>query len=432
MRRKSLTFALILALLSTGLSAAHAATPDCLFGGQVRNISGQKSSCWMVNGSPVWFSFKKRAEDKLTAYEKTKLKAYKEIKNAAAGKSIKNIELKYVISKHLPAQLRTEYIRQTEQASRLYDQFFTRPVFVNNYFQTEKDAAFIKTHPVLKRDFNSFTRWFESWPKGKETEHTVGLAAWFFKSGGKSEGHTGVLTASNGSIAKLRLYSHQVVAHEYFHVVQDFYKQSQDEIGYEGVSGYDIYYPPIFREGSANTIATAISMDSFEDYLLFYQIFLSQKKDQYAPKIFTRINGKRIATPMFLVMIAIASTDLLFALDSIPATFGVTQEPFLVFAANAFALLGLRALYFLLKGLLDKLVYLSLGLSIILMFIGVKLIMTYVHEIWYEVPKIPTLVSLAVIATILIVSTVASLVKSKRDPSAVAHAGRITGSDHEK
>ena len=150
------------------------------------------------------------------------------------------------------------------------------------------------------------------------------------------------------------------------------------------------------------------------------------------PKIFTRINGKRLATPMFLVMVAIASTDLLFALDSIPATFGVTQEPFLVFAANAFALLGLRALYFLLKGLLDKLVYLSLGLSVILMFIGVKLIMTYLHEIWYEVPKIPTLVSLSVIALILIVSTVASMIKVKRDPTAQAHAGRITGSSEEK
>jgi len=155
--------------------------------------------------------------------------------------------------------------------------------------------------------------------------------------------------------------------------------------------------------------------------------------DEYdGSKVFTRQNGKRIATPMFLVMIAIASTDLLFALDSIPATFGVTQEPFLVFAANAFALLGLRALYFLLKGLLDKLIYLSLGLSIILMFIGVKLIMTYVHEIWYEVPKIPTLVSLAVIALILIVSTVASLMKVKNDPSATAHAGRITAGHEEK
>ena len=155
--------------------------------------------------------------------------------------------------------------------------------------------------------------------------------------------------------------------------------------------------------------------------------------DEYdGPKIFTRVNGKRLATPMFLVMVAIASTDLLFALDSIPATFGVTQEPFLVFAANAFALLGLRALYFLLKGLLDKLVYLSLGLSVILMFIGVKLIMTYLHEIWYEVPKIPTLVSLSVIALVLIVSTVASMIKVKRDPGAQAHAGRITGSNEEK
>ena len=155
--------------------------------------------------------------------------------------------------------------------------------------------------------------------------------------------------------------------------------------------------------------------------------------DEYdGPKIFTRVNSKRLATPMFLVMVAIASTDLLFALDSIPATFGVTQEPFLVFAANAFALLGLRALYFLLKGLLDKLVYLSLGLSVILMFIGVKLIMTYLHEIWYEVPKIPTLASLSVIALILIVSTIASMIKVKRDPTAQAHAGRITGSSEEK
>jgi len=152
----------------------------------------------------------------------------------------------------------------------------------------------------------------------------------------------------------------------------------------------------------------------------------------HGSKTFIKVNGKRLATPMFTVMIAIASTDLLFALDSIPATFGVTQEPFLVFAANAFALLGLRALYFLLKGLLDKLIYLSLGLSIILMFIGVKLILTYLHEVWYEVPKIPTVGSLSVIGLILVVSTVASLLKSKKDPTAVAHAGRITAAPEEK
>jgi tellurite resistance protein TerC len=153
--------------------------------------------------------------------------------------------------------------------------------------------------------------------------------------------------------------------------------------------------------------------------------------DEYhGTKLFVRLDGKRYATPMFLVMISIGATDLLFALDSIPATFGVTSQPFLVFAANAFALLGLRALYFLLKGLLDRLIFLSLGLAIILIFIGIKLVLTFVHEIFTDVPKISTLWSLGVIALILIVVTVASLIKSKRDPNAKAHAGRVTGSHH--
>ena len=151
----------------------------------------------------------------------------------------------------------------------------------------------------------------------------------------------------------------------------------------------------------------------------------------HGTKLFIKLNGKRFATPMFLVIVAIASTDLLFALDSIPATFGVTSETFLVFTANAFALLGLRALYFLLKGLLDKLIYLSLGLSIILMFIGVKLVLTFAHEEFAQIPKIPTIVSLGVIAAILAVSTIASIIKSKSDPAAKAHAGRITAHDEE-
>jgi len=152
----------------------------------------------------------------------------------------------------------------------------------------------------------------------------------------------------------------------------------------------------------------------------------------HGTKLFIKLNNKRLATPMFLVIIAIASTDLLFALDSIPATFGVTSQTFLVFTANAFALLGLRALYFLLKGLLDKLIYLSLGLSFILMFIGVKLIITYIHELSDAFPKISTPVSLGVIGTILVISTIASLIKSASDPTAKAHAGRITGGDHDE
>lgn len=151
--------------------------------------------------------------------------------------------------------------------------------------------------------------------------------------------------------------------------------------------------------------------------------------DQYhGTKLFIKENGKRFATPLLLVMIAIGATDLLFALDSIPATFGVTQEPYLVFAANAFALLGLRALYFLMKNLVQKLIYFSLGLSFILVFIGIKLIMLWVYQEFGSVPKISTNFSLAVIGSILLVSTVASLIKSKLDPDAVAHAGRMSDS----
>jgi len=154
-------------------------------------------------------------------------------------------------------------------------------------------------------------------------------------------------------------------------------------------------------------------------------------QDYHGTKITVRIAGKRLGTPMLLVMIAIASTDLLFALDSIPATFGVTEEPFLVFSANAFALLGLRALFFLVKGLLDKLVYLSLGLSAILMFIGVKLILLFGHEQVAEIPKISTPVSLAVIAGILVLATVASILKVRKDPNTKAHAGRLTDAPRE-
>ena len=149
--------------------------------------------------------------------------------------------------------------------------------------------------------------------------------------------------------------------------------------------------------------------------------------DEYhGTKMFIKLDGKRFATPMFMVMIAIATTDLLFALDSIPATFGITSEAYLVFAANAFALLGLRALYFLIKGLLDRLVYLSLGLSVILIFIGVKLIWNYVYyEKFIEIPKIQTNVSLLVILVILVVTTVLSLIKSSRNPEMKATAGRM-------
>ncbi|ANY08050.1 TerC/Alx family metal homeostasis membrane protein [Pseudonocardia sp. HH130630-07] len=143
-------------------------------------------------------------------------------------------------------------------------------------------------------------------------------------------------------------------------------------------------------------------------------------------KLFSRENGRRVATPMFIVLVAIGGIDLLFALDSIPAVFGVTQEAYIVFAANAFALLGLRALFFLVKGLLDRLVYLSTGLAIILGFIGIKLVLHWAHvDISPAVPEIPTMLSLVVILGILAIVTVASLIKTKGDPSVTAKPGSL-------
>jgi tellurite resistance protein TerC len=127
-------------------------------------------------------------------------------------------------------------------------------------------------------------------------------------------------------------------------------------------------------------------------------------------RVLTRLAGRRVATPMLLVMVAIGSTDVLFALDSIPAIFGLTHEPYIVFTANAFALMGLRQLYFLLDGLLDRLVHLSSGLAVILGFIGVKLVLHAAHEYGARwAPDIGIAPSLGVIVGTLAVVTVTSL-----------------------
>ncbi|MET8949378.1 TerC/Alx family metal homeostasis membrane protein [Streptomyces sp. NPDC004393] len=137
--------------------------------------------------------------------------------------------------------------------------------------------------------------------------------------------------------------------------------------------------------------------------------------DRYhGTKLWIQQNGKRVMTPMLVVMLAIGTTDVLFALDSIPAIFGLTQDPYIVFTANAFALMGLRQLYFLIGGLLKKLVHLSYGLSVILGFIGVKLVLHALHESGVHVPEISIPVSLGVICAVLAVTTITSLTASRK------------------
>jgi tellurite resistance protein TerC len=174
----------------------------------------------------------------------------------------------------------------------------------------------------------------------------------------------------------------------------------------------------IAREGAENE-------DEFEESRL---IKLVERKfpatsEWHGTKLIVVENGNRVITPMFIVIVALGTTDLLFALDSIPAIYGLTEEPYLVLTANIFALMGLRQLYFLIGGLLERLIYLSYGLSFLLGFIGVKLILHAMHENelpfinggehieW--APEIPTWLSLLVIIGTLVVTTVASLLKSR-------------------
>ena len=156
-------------------------------------------------------------------------------------------------------------------------------------------------------------------------------------------------------------------------------------------------------------------------------------------KLVARVDGKKLITPMLIVILALGTTDLLFALDSIPAIYGLTKEPYLVFTANVFALMGLRQLYFLIGGLLKKLVYLSIGLSVILGFIGVKLIMEALHanelpfinggEHIDAVPEVPIWLSLLIILGTLAATTVASILKVRRDPSAEADLPKPDGGE---
>jgi tellurite resistance protein TerC len=127
-------------------------------------------------------------------------------------------------------------------------------------------------------------------------------------------------------------------------------------------------------------------------------------------KFFTVKNGVRMATPLFLVLVFIEFTDLIFAVDSIPAIFAITTDPFIVFTSNVMAILGLRSMYFLLADIVDRFVYLKTGLAVILAFIGVKLLLL-------DIFKIPTVASLAVVVTILVISVVASLIKTAGQPA---------------
>ena len=191
-------------------------------------------------------------------------------------------------------------------------------------------------------------------------------------------------------------------------------------IGAEAISRFDwvffIFGAFLIYTAYKLVVEAADDDDEFEENKLikFVQRRFPLSSEYDRARLLTRVSGKRMITPMFIVILTIGTTDLLFALDSIPAIFGLTQEPYIVFTANVFALMGLRQLYFLIGGLLDRLVYLSYGLAIVLGFIGVKLIFEALHHRGVHwAPEIPILVSLGVIMGTLTLTAIASLIKSR-------------------
>ncbi|WP_144126661.1 TerC family protein [Catellatospora sichuanensis] len=147
--------------------------------------------------------------------------------------------------------------------------------------------------------------------------------------------------------------------------------------------------------------------------------FMPVTDEYHGSRLTVRRGGVRALTPMALVVAAVFMTDVVFAVDSVPAVYGVTEDPYLVFATNAFALLGLRALYFVLHNALSSLRYLNHGLALILAFIGVKLVLHWAHGVWPVLPEVPTLLSLGVIIGVLVTVTLASLAANRRDARAL-------------
>ena len=155
-----------------------------------------------------------------------------------------------------------------------------------------------------------------------------------------------------------------------------------------------------------------------------FRRFMPVSESYDGQKFFTKQNGVLMATPLFLVLIIVETTDLIFAVDSIPAIFAVTQDAFIIFTSNVFAILGLRALYFVLGGVMDKFHYLKLGLSVVLAFVGIKMLLPDASALLLGYSyKIPTAISLGIVAGVIAIAVIASLVRANRLEHAATPGG---------
>lgn len=230
---------------------------------------------------------------KESIYRITKLNAYNAIRSSADSGSAENVSIVLHVGESFPTDLKNLYLKQVDYASRLYSSFFSKKELINIYLYTEKDASVIQTDSNLNFNYSDFDRWFKSWSEGKSREHNIGLASYYLLRNSPPQGHAGLAVFSGSNVNSIRLYGIQVMPHEYWHIVQDYYMQSGRGVKFSDQDSYDLFFPPTFREGSANTISFALASNSFEDYLKLYKDFVTSKKSDSSMETFKSLKSEQ-------------------------------------------------------------------------------------------------------------------------------------------
>ncbi len=209
--------------------------------------------------------------DNFTKYLETKKKAYESINSKAVSQENSKFNLKYMIGENFPKDMKVLSEKQIPYSASIFSFFLDKKIDTTIYLYTEKEDAYVRSLPPWRENqyWPETQIWFDRWKQGIATEHNIGLAAWYLVDPVNYGGHAGIAAPSIGSLKTQRYYNIHVLPHEFFHVIQDFHFRTRN-IAFPNSNSYDLAFPPLFREGSANTFSIAVTFDKYEDYLDFY------------------------------------------------------------------------------------------------------------------------------------------------------------------
>ncbi len=210
-------------------------------------------------------------------YIDTKKKAYDSINSKAVTADNSKFNFKYMVGENYPKEFEALNRKQVAYSGSVFSYFLDKKIDTTIYLYTEKEDKYLRSLPLWKDNqyWPENQVWFDRWKQGIATEHNIGLAAWYLVDPVNYGGHAGIAAPSFGSLKTQRYYNIQVLPHEFFHVIQDYYFRTRN-ISFSNSQGYDQAFPPLLREGSANTFSIAVTFDKFEDYRNFYARYASE------------------------------------------------------------------------------------------------------------------------------------------------------------